>query len=490
MKKGLLILFSFLTIGLFGQDGSIKGKIIDAETNEELIGATVVIAGTTKGAAANLDGDYSITGIVPGTYTFVCQYISYKPDTIKEIVVRPNEETVLDFNLGSAGIAMEEFVVVARANKGGNNYILNAKQESATLIDGISSKEISRGGDSDVAGAVKRVTGVTVEDGKYVYVRGLSDRYSKTVLNGAVIPSLDPRRNAVQMDMFPTAMIDNVSIYKTFSPELPADFSGGLINVNTKDYPEDLKIVFSAALGYNTNASFNSDFATGNTSSKDWLGMDDGTRAIPEIVENNTVEPIDFSSYDLARQDAGINEEDWNSLDNDDKQEYLRISRLERNELLSNQAQSFNKNWTPVSKTPGLNKSYTLSIGNKVNLFGKVLGFNVAMNYKTKYEFYDDGITGRYKLTGNVNDVNNLTLLQKTTDTRGDESHNWGLLGNLTYLFNSNNQIAFVYMFNQNGINSGRFQNGIKPDDDPNLFINIYQTQYIERNMSNMQLKG
>ena len=173
--------------------------------------------------------------------------------------------------------------LLPRANKGGNNYILNAKKESASLLDGISSKEISRGGDSDVAGAVKRVTGVTVEGGKYVYVRGLSDRYSKTLLNGAVIPSLDPRRNAVQMDIFPTAMIDNVSIYKSISPELPGDFAGGLIDINTKDYPEDLNVVVAASLGYNTNATFNNEFFTGNKGKTDWLGMDDGTRAIPEL---------------------------------------------------------------------------------------------------------------------------------------------------------------------------------------------------------------
>ncbi len=490
MKNILLIVFAFLSLGVLGQEGSIKGKITDAETGEELIGATVVIAGTTKGSAADLDGNYNIEGIEAGNYTIVCQYISYQSDTLKNVVVKEGEPTIHNFNMGSAAIKMDEFVVIARANKGANNYILNAKQASATLLDGISSKEISRGGDSDVAGAVKRVTGVTVEGGKYVYVRGLSDRYSKTLLNGAVIPSLDPRRNAVQMDIFPTSMIDNVSIYKTFSPELPADFTGGLININTKDYPEELNIEASSSFGYNSNATFNKDYFTGNTGKSDWLGKDDGTRAIPSLVSENEVNAIDFSSYELARQDAGLSNDEWNGLSNNQKQDYLYNSRLQRNELLSQQAQSFSKNWTPVSKTAGMNQSYALSIGNKVKLFNNELGFNVGMNYKSTYEFYDDGVTGRYKLTGNVNDVDNLTLLQKTSDARGDENRNWGLLGNLSYIFNENNQIGFVYMYNQNGINSGRYQNGVKPDDDPNLFINIYQTQYLQRDMSNMQLKG
>jgi len=490
MKRLFTLSFLFLGLGLYAQSGSITGKISDAETGEELIGATVVISGTTKGAAADLDGNYAILGLKEGTYTIVCQYISYESDTIKGVVVKEGEATVHNFTMGNAGIKMEEFVVVARANKGGNNYILNAKKESASLLDGISSKEISRGGDSDVAGAVKRVTGVTVEGGKYVYVRGLSDRYSKTLLNGAVIPSLDPRRNAVQMDLFPTAMIDNVSIYKSNSPNLPGDFTGGLIDINTKDYPEDLNVVVAASLGYNTNATFNNEFFTGNKSKTDWLGMDNGTRAIPELVQNNEVNAIDFSSFNQAREDAGLSETEWNNLSNSAKQEYLYASRLERNQLLSQQTQSFNKAWVPQKSRAGMNQSYAVSLGNKVKLFNGELGFNAGLNYKLVNEFYDDGVTGRYKLTGNVSDVSSLTLLQRTSDTRGDESRNWGALGNLSYVFNKNNRIGFVYMYNQNGLNSGRYQNGVKPDDDPNIFINIYQTQYIERNMSNYQLKG
>lgn len=489
MKNLFTIIFTTLALGVYAQNAEIKGKVTDAETGEELIGATVQIAGTTKGAAADLDGNYSILGIEPGTYTIVCNYISYESDSVT-VVVKEGQGTIHDFVMGNAGIKMDEFVVVARANKGGNNYILNAKQESATLLDGISSKEIARGGDSDVAGAVKRVTGVTVEGGKYVYVRGLSDRYSKTTLNGAVIPSLDPRRNTVQMDLFPTSMIDNVSIYKTFSPELPADFAGGLVNINTKDYPEDLNVSISAKYGYNTNATFNNDFATGNKGATDWLGMDDGTRAIPDLVNNNEVNPIDFSSYDLARQDAGLSEGQWDDLSNNEKQEYLRESRLDRNQLLTQQTQSFKKDWKPVQSMPFLNQKYNLSIGNKIDLFNGQLGFNVGLNYQAQNEFYDDGVTGRYKLTGNVSDVTNLTLLQKTSDTRGDETRMWGALGNLTYIFNQNNQLGFVYMYNQNGQNSGRYQNGVKPDDDPNIFINIYQIQYLQRDNSNMQLKG
>ena len=489
MKRILFITLCLISTASFAQKGSIQGTISDAETGETLIGATVQIVGTVKGAAADLDGNYTILGIEPGTYSLVCNYISYDADTIKGVVVTADQVTTQDFKMGTVGIAMEEFVVVARQNKGGSNYILNAKQESATLLDGISAKEIARGGDGDVAGAVKRVTGVTVEGGKYVYVRGLSDRYSKTTLNGAVIPSLDPRRNAVQMDLFPTSMIDNVSIYKTFSPELPGDFSGGLININTKDYPEDLKVEFSAKLGYNTNATFNDNFMSGNTGSQDWLGQDDGTRAIPGIVQEG-VNDIDFSSFDQARQDAGLSQDEWDGLSNSQRQEYLYASRVQRNEKLSQQTQSFNKAWTPVQQTAGLNQSYGLSIGNKVKLFGNELGFNVGMNYKSENDFYDDGITGRYKLTGSVGNTEGLTMLQKTTDTRGDQSRTWGLLANLSYVFNENNQIGVVYMHNQNGVNSGRFQNGVKPDDDPNLFINIYQTQYIERDMDNLQLKG
>lgn len=490
MQNYLLLIFSLFSLSVYSQTGSIQGNISDAETGETLIGATVMLAGTTTGAAGDLDGNFTINNIQPGTYKLVCMFISYRTDTLRNVEVRAGEITTVNFKLGSAAVKMDEVVIQARANKAGQYYMLNAKQESAVLLDGISSKEIARGGDSDVAGALKRVTGVSVEEGKYVYVRGLSDRYSKTTLNSAVIPSLDPRRNAVQMDMFPVSMVDNISIYKTFSPELPGDFSGGLVDIATKDYPDNLVVDFSIGLGYNTNATFNDDFMGSNSGNSDWRAKGSEDRAVPNDVKENEVAPIDFSSFEDARLDAGLNEEEWNSLSFSERQELLQESRVQRNETLTQQTKSFNKAWNPEKKKAGLNQSYSLVIGNKVSLFNNDLGFNVGFNYASVNKFYDDGVTGRYTLTGNVNDVNELTTQRKMVDTRGDEARKWGGLINLSYAIGKNNLIGFNYLHNQNGLNSGRYQEGINPSDDVDLFIRVNSGRYIERSMDTYQLKG
>ena len=490
MNKTLLFLFSLFTLSVYSQTGSIQGIISDAENGETLIGATVMLAGTTIGAAGDLDGNFIINKIQPGTYKLVCKFISYKTDTLRSVEVKAGEITMVNFKLGSAAVKMDEVVIQARANKAGQFYMLNVKQESAVLLDGISSKEIARGGDNDVASALKRVTGVSVEGGKYVYVRGLSDRYSKTTLNAAVIPSLDPRRNAVQMDMFPVSMVDNISIYKTFSPDLPGDFSGGLVDIATKDYPDHLVVDFSIGLGYNTNATFNDDFMGANSGKADWIAKGSEDRKVPNDVRENEVAPIDFSSFEDARMDAGLSEEQWNNLSFSERQELLQVSRIQRNEMLTQQTKSFNKAWQPEKKKAGLNQSYSLVIGNKVSLLNNDLGFNIGFNYASVNKFYDDGITGRYTLTGNVNDVNELTTQRKMTDTRGDEARKWGALFNINYAIGLNHLIGFNYLHNQNGLNSGRYQEGINPSDDVDSFIRINSGRYIERSMDTYQLKG
>lgn len=490
MKYYLLFVFSLLMLSAYSQTGSIQGNISDTETGETLIGATVMLAGTTTGAAGDLDGNFTISNIKPGTYKLVCNFISYQPDTLKNIVVKAGEITTVNFKLETIAVKMDEVVIQARANKAGQYYMLNTKQESAVLLDGITSKEIARGGDSDVAGALKRVTGVSVEGGKYVYVRGLSDRYSKTTLNAAVIPSLDPRRNAVQMDMFPVSMVDNISVYKTFSPDLPGDFSGGLVDISTKDYPDNLVVDFSVGLEYNTNATFNDNFIGANSGNSDWKAKGSDDRAVPDVVRENDIAPVDFSSFEDARMDAGLSEDEWNNLSFSDKQEFLQESRIQRNETITDQTKSFNKAWNPEQKKAGLNQSYNLAIGDKISLFNNDLGFNVGFNYASKNKFYNDGVTGRYTLTGNVNDVNELTTQRKMTDTRGDEARKWGALFNMNYALGKNNLIGFNFLHNQNGLNSGRFQEGINPSDDVNLFIRVNSGRYIERSMDTYQIKG
>jgi len=333
-RQLLFLIFFSICLGTYSQTGIMRGKITDAETGEELIGATVLLEGTMIGASTDLDGNYSMEQAPAGSHNLKCQYISYETQIISDVNISDGKVTVLNIKLKPVSFGLKEFVVSAKAVRNTETALLTMQKKSATLLDGISNQQFAKAGDSDAAAALSRVTGVSVEGGKYVYVRGLGDRYSKTILNGCEIPSLDPERNTVQMDIFPTNAIENIIVYKTFSPNLNS-FTGGLINIITKDFPEQLQVSFSAKFEYNTQASMKNDFLSYEGGKYDWVGFDDGIRKFPVSPESIPLYPSDRDKLDEITM-------------------------------------SFNKIMEPQEKKSLLNQSYSFSVGNQVKLFKKL----------------------------------------------------------------------------------------------------------------------
>ena len=156
---------------------------------------------------------------------------------------------------------MDELVVVGEDFLGNTELgLLDIRAESVTMQDSISSELIKKAGDSTVAGALRRVVGASITGGRYATVRGMSDRYTGTTLHGVRIPSADPRRRAVQVDLFPTGTVDGVTVTKTFTPDLQGDFTGGGVDIQTKAIPDSRVLEFGLAREYNTFATGNSDF--------------------------------------------------------------------------------------------------------------------------------------------------------------------------------------------------------------------------------------
>jgi len=276
----IISIFLFFNLQGYSQKGFLRGKIIDEKTGEELIGATVLVTGTTNGTTTDFDGNYSLE-LEEGTYNITFSYISYQTQNYPAVKINADDVTLLNIQLGEAQVALDAVQVVGRASRKTEAALQVLQRRSSVVLDGISAQQISRLGDSDAAGALKRVTGVSVEGGKYIYVRGLSDRYSMTTLNGAEIPGLDPNRNTVQLDLFPSNILENMVIHKTFSPDLPASFTGGHVDIMTKDFPEKYTLQFSASYEYNPTSHFNPNYLTYEGGRYDWLGIDDGTRSIP-----------------------------------------------------------------------------------------------------------------------------------------------------------------------------------------------------------------
>jgi len=452
------LIWTFCLIALFSiatsAQGILRGKVIDAETGEELIGATVMLKGTTIGAATDLDGNYNIPDIPSVTYTVVCQYISYQPQEFEHVEVSSGKVTVINIKLSSVSVGLQEVQVTAKMQQRTEAALLTVQKKSANVIDGISAQAISRSGASEAAGALRRVTGVNVEGGRYVYVRGLSDRYSKTTLNGADIPGLDPNRNTVQMDLFPTNLIDNIIVYKTFSPNLPGDFTGGLINVVTKDFPEKFTVQAGLRLGYNTSTSFNSRFLSYQGSATDFLGYDNGFRNIPEAARNRV------PSYPAQKQQ------------------------------LTDITMGFNKIMAPDYQPSGMNTTLSFSIGNQVDVGkkGSQLGYLLGLSYKSGEENYENGTKGLYTLGGSSDQ--NLTMQHLYNDNQSAKNVLWGIVGNLTYKFSRNHKISFNLMKNQSGVSLARFMYGPKPSDEKTLIIQTSKLQWLQRSLLTGQLRG
>lgn len=474
LKSLMLLGLLFASEWAIAQSAIIRGKVTDGESGEVLLGATVrLLQGETMkgGAYTDLEGAYAIN-TVPGDYTLIISYVSFISDTLQ--VTAAEEAVVFNETLLFQNMQVRkdlEVVITARRDQASTVTLYNQKRNSINAIDGVSVDLIKRTGDPNVAAAMQRITGVTVEGGKYVYVRGLGDRYSKATLNGSEIPSLDPSRNTVQMDIFPSTLIDNIIVYKNFTPDLPGNFSGGLIDVKTKDFPDRFNLNFSTSLGFNTQATFNEDYLTGQTGDTDWLGMDDGTRELPAFI-TDVASPVAGEGRLIPFQTfSGADTEVINAIDGASK--------------------SFSAPIYPGTERAGINQNHQISIGDQFKLGGKPFGYIASLTYRSDFDYYDGGAVGRFKNTSSVNNISErLNTELDLVDQRGGRDVLWGGLIKLSYKPSTDHKFSFNFMHNQSGSASARFMDGEIPSDDEALFYQTRVTGYIERKLDIFQLQG
>lgn len=295
----LLVLSNFTAAQ---ESGSVYGKVVDESNGEELIGANIFLQGTTLGAASDLEGNFNIKTIPEGTYTLVASMIGYSKVIISDVNITAGSNFKLDISLKSEAYQTEEVLITAKLLLNNEAGLLKNRQKSTTISDVISSEQISRSGSSDAGDALKKVVGSTVVDGKYVFVRGLGDRYSNTQLNGVELPSSDPNKKSFQLDLVPTNLLDNIITVKTFTPDKPGNFSGGIVDIGTKSYPEKFTLKVGASSNYNSQTTGNSNYLTYSGGNNDWLGYDDGTRAVPDLLS-------DFNTKIPVKQEARFNTE-------------------------------------------------------------------------------------------------------------------------------------------------------------------------------------
>lgn len=467
-KKGFQFLFGFLlafcfATSAFAQNGIITGKAIDAETGDALPGVNVIITGTDRGAATDLDGVFRIARVPVGSYSVVASFIGYAKTTIDNVQVVDGQATTLNFTLAIEAVMGEEVVVTAAALKDSEGALLKDRQKAAAVSDAISSEAMSNSGAGDAAAAMKKVTGASVLDGKYVYIRGLGERYSLTTLNGAELPSADPDKKSVQLDLFPSSLLDNIVTLKTFTPDKPGTFSGGLVDVSTKSFPEQFFFQFSSSAAYNSMTTGNAQFALPNSGGSDWLGFDDGTRDLPALLQDPAAE---FPRPNAVRT----------------REEALLLDRVSKD---------FSNVMAPIEASAPVNQSFSLATGNQIEV-GKssAVGYLASLTWGQSYSFYDNGEIGRWNLAGPLADVEALDPQRLFKDTKASREISWGGMARIAYKNPGLGHISASYMRTQGAESNARSLSGFWSDLPSTATYETRVLGWIERSMNSYQLEG
>ena len=472
MKKlFLLALFTTFTLNLYAQKGTLTGIVIDENTGEELIGVNIYIPSISGGGVTDLSGRYYIE-LDPGNYTIEVSYITHQKKIIEDIEIVSGRVTVLDITLLERSQELEEVVVSARRMDNNEASLLRLQKRSLPVQDGISAEEIDRIGFTNSAESMRQVTGASVEGGGYIVMRGLGDRYSISSMDGVVLPATNPYRNSASLDLIPSSMVDNIVVKKTFSPDLPGNFSGGAVDITTKSLPDRLYFKISTSASYNDQTSLNENFLRDPINNNyRRLGFDDGKR-------------------ELRR--------DW--IDND----YLtRLNRYlisaQNNQLNESEIASFNSTmrsfsdrpFTVVNYTPELDHSLNISAGNRFRIGQSQLGYNLGFNYSKSYEQYDEREINNYTALIPDGSGSRMRPFQLNKGTESLDKVNNGFIGSLTYQINPMHELTYTSIFNNSASESVLdMVNGAYPGALSSGTYNNRAISFMQRQLYNNQIKG
>jgi outer membrane receptor protein involved in Fe transport len=288
MRFFLLGFFLLFLNGLaFGQQGKLAGKVTDKKTSEGVIGATVLVTGTTQAAPVNVDGSYELP-LDAGTYSITLTYVGYKPLTFPGIVIKSGETTTLNGQMEPSATSLTEVTVTGVKQTGTEIALIQDLKKSEVVVSGMSNDQIVKTLDRDAAEVVKRIPGVTVQNNNFIVIRGLAERYNTVLLNDALTPSAEIDTRSFSFDILPSSVIDRVLIYKSGAPELPGEFGGGVVKVYTKNSVLENTTSFTISGWNRSTNTFKGGYLSTEHSSTDFLGFDNGQRALPNSLAELT----------------------------------------------------------------------------------------------------------------------------------------------------------------------------------------------------------
>lgn len=427
----------------------IVGKVTDAESGAPLARVVVtVVSGGSGKATTNERGEYTLE-LGPGKYTLRIASETHAPKRV-QVIVRRRGPLPLDIELERSEEAVEVMFIEAAAETKTEAGVLQIRKKATTVSDSMSAQEMSRTADSSAAGAVKRVVSATVIDGKYVLVRGLGGRYMTTLLNGVTLPSPEPDKQAVPLDLFPTSLLANLTVAKSYAPRAPGTFAGGTLMIETNSYPSEFTFKAKASTSFETGTTL-AERQTYTGGGIDFLGFDDGTRSLPDSVP-----------------DTGPLRIGTEGLDADG------VERV---------AEDFDNNWELGTEPTPPNFSVGFTVGDTLAFDDdRRLGYMATASFGR-------GLDVRETTTSKVtNTMDGLAYREQLTTIRGQEEATVGGLVNVGYRLDKDHELGLFWLYTHTGDSDASVVEGQRAlDTEPSRATHL---AWAERYLNFVQVSG
>ena len=431
--------------------GRIAGRVVHAGTGQGITGVQIVVAGTTTGTLSGIDGRYSLGGVPAGTIDLSLRRLGFQPLIVTGIEVPGGDGVEQDLAMEPAMVQLSEVTVSAEAQGGSIAGALNAQRNAVNIVTAITNEQISRSPDGDAAAAMQRVSGVTVQDGKYLVVRGLGERYTTTSLNGARLPSPEPERKVVPLDLFPSGLLETIVASKNFTPDQPGDFSGAQVDIRTREFPASRRLSYSVGLGGNSIASGSSIVAP-QSDGREWLGLAGSRRQLPDLVASFG----DFSQQNPTQAEANA------------------------------MVRSFRNIWMPQAGSASPNFSGSISLGGTDPILGRDMGYLASLSYSNSREVRDREVRGYPDAT--IQQDGGFRTIDRFEGQTGRNSVLWGGLLNFSTLVGTSSRLLLNNSYARTADNEARSEAGYSENLGRELLVD--RLRFVSRSVRTNQLSG
>jgi TonB-dependent receptor len=450
MKTMALLLFVATSLGAqeLPSRGTVTGRVIDSKNGQPLTEVGVQLVGLQRGVQTGIDGRFRFPNVAAGTITIHVRRIGFQPKTITGLYLDRGQTLDQPITMEPSTVTLEAIVATADQERGSVNAALNEQRNATAIVSAIGEEQIKKSPDSDAAQALQRVSGATLQDGKYLNVRGLDPRYTTASLNGARLPSPEPERKVVPFDIFPAGLLQGITTSKTFTPDQSGDFSGGSVDLRTKENPGETQRSYSLSFGGNSLITGKS-VLYAPAAGGEWIGFGGGARELPTVVAN-------------AGGMTG------------------NYSQAQYNEFVS----SFRNAWSARERSGRPSTSMAMTLGGTSPVLGRDIGYVGAFTYSYGQEIRADEVRAFAvpTPTGGTDQVD------RYAGSTGRESALWGGVANLSTLVGTRTRLSFNNTFTRSADNEARYEEGY--DENNAIPFHLTRLRYVQRAVMSSQVGG